>query len=151
MKNQESIENELNFSGTSDEYDIEIKFDADSLGASVYTLPEVALCQGCNLSIGEERLVYDGCKSIGHKHCFNKLSHLRGESQNHIFCMKSGCRSNFQQKHNQLAVQRAHKLQADKMLSNTASRLLPVVLGDNVRVPIPKVDRSKLVQPMFWV
>ena len=117
-----------------------MKFDADSLGASVYTLPEVAFCQICNLSIGEERLVCDGCKSIGHKHCFNKLSPLRGESQNHIFCMKSECRSNFQQKHTQLAVQRAQKLQADKMLSNTASRLSPVALGDNVRVPIPKVD-----------
>ena len=60
MKNQESIETELNFSSTSDEYDIEMKFDADSLGASVYTLPEVAFCQICNLSIGEERLVCDG-------------------------------------------------------------------------------------------
>ena len=58
--------------------------------------------------------------------------------------MKSECRSNFQQKHTQLAVQRAQKLQADKMLSNTASRLSPVALGDNVRVPIPKVDRGKL-------
>ena len=30
------------------------------------------------------------------------------------------------------------------MLSNTASKLPPVALGDNVRVPIPNVDRGKL-------
>ena len=74
----------------------------------------------------------------------NTLSPLRGESHKHAFCMKLQCTSNFQQKKTQLAVQRAQKIQADKMLTDTALRLLPLNIGDNVRVPIPKVDRGKL-------
>ena len=136
--NQEAYETGL------DQYDIEMRIDGKSLGARVYTLPEITSCQVCNLSIGEERLFCDVCKSIGHKHCFNTVSPLRGQSHKHAFCMKLQCKSNFQQKKTQLAVQRAQKLQADKMLINTALRLPPLSIGDNVRVPIPKVDKGKL-------
>ena len=128
----------------SDEDDIEMGISAKSLGASVYSLAVCTSCQVCNFSIGEEGLFCDVCKSIGHKHCFNTLSPLRGESHKHAFCMKLQYASNFQQKKTQLAVQRAPKIQADKMLTDTALRLLPLNIGDNVRVPIPKVDRGKL-------
>ena len=54
-------------------------------------------------------------------------------------------------KQTQLAVQRAQKVQADKMLLNTALTLPPLSIGDNVRVPIPNVDKGKLCPNHFLV
>ena len=69
--NQEAYETGL------DQYDIEMRIDAKSLGARVYALPEITSCQVCNLSIGEKRLFCEVRKSIGHKHCSNTVSPLR--------------------------------------------------------------------------
>ena len=101
-------------------------------------------CQVCNLSIGEEKLFCDRCSSIGHKHCFSTLSPLKGQSRKHTFCKKLQCTGELQRKKTQLAVQRAQKNQADKILLNTALRLPPLSVGNNVSVPIPKVDKGKL-------
>ena len=55
-------------------YDIEMKFDAKGLGASVTTLSENVCCQVCELSVWEEKVSCDGCTTTGHKYCFNNLS-----------------------------------------------------------------------------
>ena len=128
----------------SDEYDIEMNIDAKSLGASVYPLPESTTCEVCKLSVGEEINFCDKCGSIGHTHCFNTLSPLRGQSHKCTSCKKLQCTKKLQQKRTQLAVQRAQKHQGDKMLLNTALTLSPLSIRDNVRVPIPKVDKGKL-------
>ena len=121
-----------------------MNIDAKSLGASVYRLPENTSCQVCNLSIGDEKLFCDRCGSIGHKHCFNTLSPLKGQSRKYTLCKKLQCTGELQRKKTQLAVQRAQKNLADKMLLNMALRLPPLSIGNNVRVPIPKVDKGKL-------
>ena len=121
-----------------------MNIDAKSLGESVYTLPDSTTCKVCKLSVGGERVFCDGCSLIGHKHCFNTLSPLRGQSRKYTYCKKLQCTGKLQHKQTQLAVQRAQKVQTDKMLLNTALTLPPQSIGDNVRVPIPKVDKGKL-------
>ncbi|KAI6659404.1 KRAB-A domain-containing protein 2-like [Oopsacas minuta] len=113
----------------SDEYDIEMNIDAKSLGASVYTHPDSRTCKVCKLSVGGERVFCDGCSSIGHKHCFITLSPLRGQSRKYTNCKKLQCTGKLQHKQTQLAVQRAQKVQADKMLLNTALTLPLLSLG----------------------
>ena len=107
-------------------------------------LPDSTTCKVCKLSVGGERVFCDGCRLIGHKHCFNTLSPLRGQSRKYTYCKKLQCTGKLQHKQTQLAVQRAQKVQTDKMLLNTALTLPPQSIGDNVRVPIPKVDKGKL-------
>ena len=74
-----------------EEYETEMNTDAKSLGASVYALPESTTCQVCMLSVGEERNFCDGCGSIRHKHCFNTLWPLRGQSHMCTYCKKLQC------------------------------------------------------------
>ncbi|KAI6652400.1 hypothetical protein LOD99_7414 [Oopsacas minuta] len=116
----------------SDEYDIEMNIDAKSLGVSVYTLPDSRTCKVCKLSVGGERVFCDGCSLIGHKHCFNTLSLQRGQSRKYTYWEKLQCTGKLQDKQTQLAVQRAQKVQADKMLLNTALTLPLLSIGHNV-------------------
>ena len=48
--------NSLLYSGSSDPYDIGIRFDPTCLGATVIDLPQTHLCQFCNFSVGEKRI-----------------------------------------------------------------------------------------------
>ena len=61
------------YSGSSDPYDIEMRFDPTSLGATVIDLPQTQLCQFCNFSVDEERTYCDTCNSIGYKDCFKNF------------------------------------------------------------------------------
>ena len=54
IKNQESIETELNFTSTSDEYDIEMKFDADSLGAWFIHFPRLHFVKYVTFQLGKK-------------------------------------------------------------------------------------------------
>ena len=46
---------------------------------------------------GEKSNFCDGCGSIGHKHCFNTLSPLRGQSHKCTYCKKLQCTRKLQQ------------------------------------------------------
>ena len=102
------MKEEYDTDSDSDEYDIEMNIDAKSLGASVYTLPDSTTCKVCKLSVGGERVFCDGCSLIGHKHCFNTLSPLRGQSRKYTYCKKFQCTGKLQHKQTQLAVHK-HK------------------------------------------
>ena len=94
LTSQDSIEECFN-SGNSDPYDIEMRFDPKSLGATLIDLPQTQLCHVCDFSVGEERIYCHTCNSIGHKDCFKKLSPMREGSYLRYFCLNSHCQHDF--------------------------------------------------------
>ena len=111
-----------------------MNFDLRTLGATLDHLSEAKSCSICHFSVGSEFTNCQSCSSVGHKDCFSQ-----DLITSHYYCVKPHRVRIIKQNQICTLAQRGQKRQAEKILFDT-SRYLPIVtIGDNIRVPIPKV------------
>ena len=91
---------------------------------------DTGTCSICENELGSLALVCIICYKVIHSHCADNDTCRR--------CIKSNNHVNKRK-----LVQVSQEKQAKKMLKSSESRLDPLVVGDNVRVPVPKVDRGR--------
>ena len=90
---------------------------------------QTGFCSMCEDELGAYAILCDICHTAIHPHCAYENTCL--------LCQKSNNRINIRKQ-----VQAAQEKQAKRMTKDSDGRLPPLELGDNVRVPVSKVDRG---------